>query len=104
MGRIEKNCISVKIYTDWLSNKNTHWASNHAFISVQLIGLDKKPGVHPFGVKETWRLLFVKCVLKVTVPEAPNVCQDEHFCAGLKVRINGDLHGVQDIWDTTLST
>ena len=27
------------------------------------------------------------------------VCQDEQMCGGLEERINGAIHGVQDIWD-----
>ena len=46
------------------------------------------------------RQLFAKCVLRVTGPEAPIVCQDSQICAGLIAGIDGAVHGVQAIWDT----
>ena len=73
-------------------------------MSGRLIVLDKKPGVPPVGVGEIWRRLFAKIVLKVTGLEATMACQDEHMCAGIKVGIDGAIHGVQALWDENLST
>ena len=59
-------------------------ASYREFMPGRLIDIDKQPGVRPFGVGETWRHLFAKIVLKVTVPESTMACQDDHLCARLK--------------------
>ena len=67
------------------------------------VALEKHPGVSLSRVGETWRFLFDKCVLRVTVPEANNVCQDDQICAGLKAVIDGTFHDVQAIWDAKLS-
>ena len=73
-------------------------------MSGRLIAIDKQPGVRPVGVGETWRRLFSEIVLKVTVPEATMVCQDDQRCAGLKSGINSAIHGIQALWDENLST
>ena len=44
---------SVETFVDWLANGGLLWAAYHAFMSVRLIELDKKPGVRPVGVGET---------------------------------------------------
>ena len=72
-------------------------------MSGHLIELEKRPGVHPVGVGETWRRLSSKFVLRVTGPEATNVCQYEQLCAGLNVVIERDVNGVQAIWDAKFS-
>ena len=64
-----------------------------------LITLDKQPDVRPVGIGETWRRLFSKIVLKVTVLEATMTCQYGQLCAGLKAGINGAIHRVQALWD-----
>ena len=80
------------------------WAAYRAFISGQLITLDKQPGVRPVGVGETWRHLFAKIVCKVTGPEATMACQDKQLCARLKAGIDSTIYGVQALWDENLST
>ena len=73
-------------------------------MSGRLIALEKQPSFFLFGVGETWRLLFAKCVLKVTGPEATSACQDNQLCPVLKEGIEGTVHGVQAIWDTKVTT
>ena len=73
-------------------------------MSGRLISLDKHPGVHLFGVGEMWRHCFSKIAVKVKGTEATIACQDDQLCAGLKGRIDGTIHGVQDLWDKNLST
>ena len=69
-------------------------------MSGRLIALDKKLGVCPVCVGETWRQIFAKCVIKVTWPEANHACKDGQICAGLKVGIDGAVHRVQYVWDS----
>ena len=95
---------SVEIFVDWMDDRSPPWSTYREFVSDYLIALDKQPGVHIIVVGETWRLLFVKCVLRVTGPESTKVCQDEHICARLKAGIDGAIHGVQFIWDNKLTT
>ena len=73
-------------------------------MSSRLVLLDKQTGVRPVGVRETWRHIFSKIVIKVTGPEATMTCQHDQLCSGLKVGIDGAFHGVQDIWDENLTT
>ena len=67
-------------------------------MSTRIIVLDKQPGVHLFGVGETWWHILANILLKVTGTEATMACQDDQLCAGLKAGIDGVIHGVQDIW------
>ena len=87
-----------------LANGSPSWAAYREFILGRLIVLDKQPGVRPFGVGETWRLLFVKIFLKVTGPEAKMACQDNQLCAELKARIDGAVHVVQTRWEENSTT
>ena len=66
-----------------------------AFTNGRLVMLGKQTGVHPIGVRETWRRLFENTVRKVTGPEATMECQDEQLCTGLKKVIDGAVHKVQ---------
>ena len=70
----------------------------------RLIVLGKQPGVCLVRSGETWRQFFAKCAMEVTEPEATNVFQDDQLCAGLKARIDGDVHGVKYLWDANSST
>ena len=95
---------SVEISIDWLANGSPPWAAYHSFMSGLLIEFDKQPDVHPVGVRENWRRLFAKIVIKVTVPEATIACRYDQLCAGLKAGIDGAVHGVQAIWDENSTT
>ena len=91
-------------FVDWLANGSPTWEVYCEFMSCWLIALEKQPGVHPVGVGEMWRHLFVKILLKVTGSEATMECQYDQLCAGLKAGIDGAIHGVQALWDENLST
>ena len=102
-GRNKKLCISVEIFVEWLANKNPPWKAYHTFMSGRLIAFDKKPGIHPVDIGETWRRLFYKCALKVTGPKSTNTCQDDQLCSGLNVAIYGAIKIVKAIWYSNLS-
>ena len=77
---------------DWLANGIPPWLAYCAFMLGRLMALDKKPGVHPVGVGETWRRLFSKIVLKFTGLEVTMACQDYQICVILKEGIYGLVH------------
>ena len=85
-------------FVDWLFNGSPTWAAYREFMSCSLIALDKQPGGHRVGVRESWRCLFDKIILKVTLSEATIECQDDQLCDRLKAGINGSVHRVQAIW------
>ena len=94
----KKLCISVELFLDWWANQNSPWAAYWEFTSGRLIVSDKQPGVHPVGVRETWRQLFAKYVLKVTGPVYTYACKHEQLCTELMMVTNGVVHGDQYIW------
>ena len=89
---------------EWLANAILPWAAYREFILVCLIVLDKQPGMYLVGVGETWHRLFANIVIKVMGPETTMACQDDQLCAGLKAGIDGEVHGVQAIWDENPTT
>ena len=89
---------------NWLANGRPSWADYRLFMSGFLIALYKQSVVHPGGVGETWRSLFSKCVLRVTVPKATNAYQYIQICDRLKEIIDGAIHWVQDTWYTKFTT
>ena len=84
----------METFVGWLANTSPPQAAYPEFMSGRLVALDKHPGVRSDGVIEIWRCLFSKVVLKVTVPEATMVCQDDQLCDGLKAGIDSAVHGV----------
>ena len=86
---------SIEIFVDWLANGSLPWAAYCAFMSGQIIAIDKNPGVRPVGVKETLQRLFAKIVLKVKGTEATKACQDDQMFSRLKAGINNAINGVQ---------
>ena len=69
----KKLLISVESFADWLANQKLSRAAYWALLYGRLIALDKIPGLRPMRVGETWRRIFAKCVLKVTVSEETHV-------------------------------
>ena len=88
----------AETFINWLANGSPPWAVYYVFMSGRLITLDKNPGIHPVVVAEMWRCLFSKCVFRDIGPEATSRCQDEQICAGLKLLIYDDIHGIHVIW------
>ena len=66
----------------------------HLCLAVSL----RSTGIRPVGVVEMRRHIFANIVFKVTGPEATVECQDDQLCVGLRVEINGTIHGVQAVW------
>ena len=87
-------CTRAENFVDWFANGSPPWVAYCEFMYVRLIELDKQPVVHPVGIGEMWRHIFAKILLKFTWTEAIMACQDNQLCAGLKARINGNIHGV----------
>ena len=89
-----KNYISVEIFVDWLANNNPPWAACRQFIYSCLVALDKRLGVSPVGVRENWKRIFTKCVLRVMGSKSTNACQYYQLCAGLKsINLRGRTWG-----------
>ena len=64
----------VGYFVKWLGNGRPPWAAYRNLMSGPLIALDMQPGIRPVGVRETWRHLMAKCLLKVAGPEAKSSC------------------------------
>ena len=104
MDDSKRLCTSVETFIEWIANGIPRWGAYCEFMSGHLIALDKHPGMLTVGVRETWRCLFAKIVLKVISTEATMACLDGHTCTRLKVAIDGTVHVVQAIWDKKLTT
>ena len=69
----------------------------------RLITLDKQTDVCLVGIRENWKHIFAKCVLKFTGYKVTNACLDEQICDGLKAGIDRAIHRILDIWDVNSS-
>ena len=96
-------CGSIEAFVDIIANCSPPLEAYCALISVQLITLDKQPGIRLVGVGEIWRHISTKFFLRVPGPEATIMCHYEHMSDGLKAGLDGAVHGVQDIWDNNLT-
>ena len=76
---------------EWLENGQPPRAAYWALMSVQLIALDKQPGIRPVGVGETRRRMMAKCLLKVAGPEAKTACGTTQLAGGLEAGIEGAI-------------
>ena len=72
---------SVETVIDCLYDKSPPWSAYRAFMYGYLISFDKEPVANKVRVRETWRHLFYKILLKVTKPESTMACQDEQLCS-----------------------
>ena len=73
-------------------------------MTIWMTALDKQPGVHLVGVKETWQCLFAKCILRIIGYKAITACKNNQLCNGLKAGIYRAVHGVQSLWEDNFST
>ena len=64
-----------------------------------MIALDKKPGIRPVGVEETWSRLMAKCILRVTGQEYKDTCGTEHLAGVVEAGIEGGIHAMRLLWE-----
>ena len=69
-----------------------------------MIALNKESGVWLVIIRETWRLLFSKCLMKVKGSKSTIACQDDKLCAGIDAVTDCAIHSVQEIWGANSST
>jgi len=105
-------CKAIARLTEWLSNDICPWAaitgrlSNdihpwvaiRALMSNRLIALDKKQGVRPIGIRQIWRRLMAKTVVRLAGPVGTEACGTDQLCAGLNSGIKGGIHAATQFW------
>ena len=84
---------------EWLGNGQPPLSAYRALMSVRMITLDKQPGIRPFRAGETWRRMMVKCLLRVTGPEAKAACGTTHLAGGVGAGIEGTIHAMRVFWE-----
>ena len=60
----------------------------------RLIGVDKHPGVHLFGVKETWWRCMGKVFYEFSVTEAKEDCGTYHMCGVMNDGIEDMMYAI----------
>ena len=86
-------------FVDWLVNGRPPWASYIALMSGRLIVLYKQPVIRPVRVRETWRRMMAKCLLRVTGPEAKTACGTTQITGGVEAGIEGEIHVMRVHWE-----
>ena len=65
--------------------------------------VNKRPGVSLVNGVGTWRRLFAKFFLRITVTKAINFFRDDQLCAGLRAGIDRSVYEVQALWENNTS-
>ena len=91
--------LIVGDFVEWLGNGRPPWAAYRALMSGRLIALDKKPGISPVGVGETWRRMMEKCLLSVPGPETKAACGTTQIAWGVEAGIEGAIHVMHVLWE-----
>ena len=91
--------LIVGDFMEWFGNGRPPWAAYRALLSGRLIVLDKKPGIRPVRVGETWRCVMAKCLLKLPGPEAKTACGTTQLTGGLEAGIQGAIHAMRVLWE-----
>ena len=82
-----KLLVVVASLTELLANDCPPWVENCALTVGRMIGLDKQLGSRLVGIGDTWRQLFSKYILSVSIQEAKYACVTEQIYGGLEVGI-----------------
>ena len=71
-------------------------------MSGRLIALEKKPGIRPVSVGETWRQLMAKCLLRMTGQESKDACSMDLLAGLVEEGIEGGIHAIHLLWEEHL--
>ena len=80
----------------WMANSSLPWAAYHALMACRMVALDKRPGVRPVGIGETFRRALENIVMREAGDQAKTACGNLQLCAGLKAGIEGEKHAVEN--------
>ena len=86
--------VVVASLADWMANSSPPWAAYRALMAFCLVALDKRPGVCPVDIGETFRRALAKLVMRSVGDQLKTACRNIQLCAGLKVGIEGATHAV----------
>ena len=59
-----------------------------------LVALDKIPGVHPVGIRDTLHQALLKLLMRASGEQAKTMCRNIYLYVGLKAGIEGAIHAV----------
>ena len=79
---------------DWMANLSPPWDAYFALMACCLVALDKMPGVHPMGIRETLLRDLAKLVMRASRYQAKMARGNMQLCAGLKSGIEGETHAM----------
>ena len=94
-GYVSKEFIVVVASLEnWMANSSPPWAVYRALMACRLVALDKRPGMRPAGIGETFRRALAKLVMRAAGDQLKTACGNLQLCEGLKSGIEGDTHAV----------
>ena len=82
-----------------LANSIVPWSDVRGLVASRLIALDKCPRVRPVGVGETLQRIVCKVVCSACRLDIWEVVDVSQLCAGTKARIEGAIHGMNELFD-----
>ena len=72
---------------DCMANSYPPWTAYCALIACHLVTLDKRPRVHPVGIKDKLRRALAKIVMRAAGDQAKTACGNLQLCAFLEASI-----------------
>ena len=81
---------------DWMANSSPPWATYCSLTAFHMVEVDKRPGVRPVGIGETFPRPLENIVMREAGDQAKTECGNLQLCAGLKAGIEGEKHAVEN--------
>ena len=79
--------VVVANLVNWMADSSPPWAAYRALMACHLIALDKRPGVHPVGIRGALRQSIAKLVMRAARDQANTACGILQLCAGHEASI-----------------
>ena len=79
--------VVVARLDDWMAKSSPAWSAYCTLMACRLVELDKSPGAHPVGIRETLSCALAKLVMRAAGDQAKTACGNLQLCAGLEAGI-----------------
>ena len=86
---MEELRVVIAILADWVVISSSPWAAYGVLMACRLVALDKRTGVHPVGIGETFFQALAKLFMRAAGDQVKTACGNLQLCAGLKAGIEG---------------
>ena len=68
--------VVVASLDDWMANSSPRWYAYRTLMACRLVALDKRPGVRPVGIGETFHRALAKLLMRAAGEHAKKACRN----------------------------